>query len=295
VVWPENSTDLDPFTVPDVADQIRRAVAAIGVPVLVGAVLDGPGPDHVTNAGLVWTPAGPTDQRYVKRHLVPFGEYVPFRGLLTKLVGRLRNDIPRDFAPGHHETGALEIAGIRIADAICFEVGDDALVRDGVEHGGRLLVVQTNNATYGRSAESAQQLAIVRVRAVEHGRAAVMASTSGVSALVRPDGTVVSRTGIFTQDELIAALPLRSARTLADRVRWWPELLLCVLALGAAAPGTITGVLARVEAGRARRRGGVRHARPTGREELVQDEVVHEPDEVVPGEVRSPRTTPASR
>ncbi|HVU74252.1 MAG TPA: apolipoprotein N-acyltransferase [Mycobacteriales bacterium] len=246
VVWPENSTDLDPFTEPDVRTQIETAVDAIGVPVLVGAVLDGPGPDHVTNAGVVWAPAGPTGQRYVKRHLVPFGEYVPFRSVLTKLVGRLRDDIPQDFAPGHHESGSLDIAGIRVADSICFEVGDDALVRDGVEHGGRLLVVQTNNATYGHSSESSQQLAIVRVRAVEHGRAAVMASTSGVSALVRPDGRVIAKSGIFTQAELVASLPLRSSRTLADHLRWWPELLLCLIALGACAPAAIGAARARV-------------------------------------------------
>ena len=261
VVWPENSTDLDPFTEPDVRTQIESAVAAVGVPVLVGAVLDGPGPAHVSNVGVVWAPTGPTEQRYVKRHLVPFGEYVPFRNLLTRLVGRLRDDIPRDFAPGHHETGAVDIAGIRVADAICFEVGDDALVRDGVENGGRLLVVQTNNATYGHTSESTQQLAIVRVRAVEHGRAAVMASTSGVSALVRPDGTVLAKTGIFTQAELVSTLPLRSSRTVADHLRWWPELVLSLLALAAAAP-TLGRAMERVV--RARRRGGVRRARRTG-------------------------------
>jgi apolipoprotein N-acyltransferase len=120
-----------------------------------------------------------------------------------------------------------------VADVICFEVAYDGLVRDVVRAGGDLLVVQTNNATFGRSGEAVQQLAMTRLRAIEHGRATVQVSTVGVSAIVRPDGTVVEDTRLFTRDVLVARVPLLDGRTLADRLGGWPEALLCLLAAGA--------------------------------------------------------------
>lgn len=227
VVWPENSSDFDPFVDAQTRTLIDDAVQAVGVPTLIGAVLNGPGPGHVRNTGIVWDPTkGPT-QIYVKQHLVPFGEYVPFRAELGGLIGRL-SMVPNDFVPGHRP-GVLTLGPARIADVICFEVADDGVVREAVNAGGRLLVVQTNNATYehrtddGYGGEPAQQLAITRLRAVEHGRAAVVAATSGVSAVVAPDGTVLQRSGIFRPAILSADVPLRTERTLADRMGAWPE------------------------------------------------------------------------
>lgn len=229
VVWPENSSDLDPFTQPDARAQIDRAVTAVGVPVLLGAVLVGPGPDHVSNAGVVWGPGGPTGERYVKRHPVPFAEYVPARPVLTRLVGRLRDLIPRDFVHGTG-SGALDVGPVRVGDVICFEVAYDGLVRSSVRDGARLLAVQTNNATFGHTAEAPQQLQMARLRAIEHGRAVVVASTSGISAVLRPDGSVMASTGIFTAGVLVERVPLRSSQSLADRVGSGPELVLVVLA-----------------------------------------------------------------
>jgi apolipoprotein N-acyltransferase len=80
VVWPENASDIDPFTNPEAYDAIDRAVEDIGVPVLVGAVLQGPG-EKISNAGIVWDPVTGPGERYVKRHPVPFGEYIPYRSL----------------------------------------------------------------------------------------------------------------------------------------------------------------------------------------------------------------------
>jgi apolipoprotein N-acyltransferase len=227
VIWPENASDFDPFHDPTARALIDRAVAAAGVPVLVGAVLDGPGPHHVQNAAIVWSPDSGPGARYVKRHLVPFGEYLPFRSLLTRLIGRFAL-IPRDFAPGHRP-GVLQVGPARVADVICFEVADDGVVRQAVDGGGRLLVVQTNNATYervgdnGDGGETAQQLEMSRVRAVEHGRAVVVAATSGVSAIVSPSGRVLQQTGVFVPAYLVATVPLRDGRTLADRLGPWPE------------------------------------------------------------------------
>ncbi|MDQ1683287.1 MAG: apolipoprotein N-acyltransferase [Frankiaceae bacterium] len=227
VVWPENASDDDPTTDPIAGAMVSRAVAAIGVPVLVGAVLDGPGPDHVSNAGLVWSPDTGPGERYVKRHLVPFGEYLPWRDVLIRVIHRF-SLISKDFAAGRRP-GVLQVGPARIADVICFEVADDGVVRDAVRGGGRLLVVQTNNATYehrgddGHGGETAQQLEMSRLRAVEHGRAVVVAATSGVSAIIRPDGRVAARTGVFVPARLVATVPLRDATTIADRLGAWPE------------------------------------------------------------------------
>jgi apolipoprotein N-acyltransferase len=234
VIWPENATDVDPFSDALARGMIEQAVSAVRVPILVGAVVDTPDHRHVQNTAIVWGLDGP-GQRYVKRHLVPFGEYLPLRGLLTRIVGRF-DLIARDFVPGHRR-GVLDAAGIRVADVICFEVADDGIVRDAVTGGGRLLVVQTNNATYehpgddGHGGETAQQLDMSRLRAVEHGRAVVVAATSGVSALIMPNGEVHARSRVFVPASLVADLPLRDPLTLADRLGAWPERVLAALGL----------------------------------------------------------------
>jgi apolipoprotein N-acyltransferase len=235
VVWPENASDADPFTDEVAYELIDAAVRAIGVPVVVGAVLDGPDVDHVQNAAIVWSPTDGPGQRYVKRHLVPFGEYLPMRSVLGRLISRF-SLIPKDFAPGN-SPGVLTAGPAVLADVICFEVADDGIVRQAVDGGGRLIAVQTNNATYerigddGYGGETAQQLEMSRLRAVEHGRAVVVAATSGVSAVIGPDGEVQQRSGVFTPALLVADLPLRDPRTIADRLGAWPERALTAIGL----------------------------------------------------------------
>lgn len=108
VIWPENSSDLDPFTYPEAYEKITGAVQAIGVPVLVGALVDGPDAKHVQNEGIVWDPVTGPGASYTKQHPVPFGEYVPFRAELTKVIEAKLDQIPRDFYMGK-STGVLKI------------------------------------------------------------------------------------------------------------------------------------------------------------------------------------------
>lgn len=240
VVWPESSTDIDPRRDEIVRRLVVDSAAAVRAPILVGAVLD-TDDGRILNAGLVWDPANGPGQIYTKQHLVPFGEYVPWRGLIGKRISMLDRYIPRNFVAGK-DVGVLDVAGARIGDVICFEIAYDGLVRDTVRAGAQLLVVQTNNATYMRGrnpAQTEQQLEMGRLRAIEHGRAVVVAATSGISALIGPDGTTVARSGIFTQEELVAALPLRSALTVADRVGLWPEMLLGLIAAVALAMAVV--------------------------------------------------------
>ncbi|MFP5369516.1 MAG: apolipoprotein N-acyltransferase, partial [Actinomycetes bacterium] len=182
VIWPENSSDIDPYRNADAAAQIDRAAEAIGAPVLVGAVVQGPG-RFISNTAIVWDPENGPGDTYVKRHPVPFGEYVPARSFFrwfSEDVDRVTDQFAGD------EVGVLELGGARLGDLICFEVVYDGLVRDVVAGGAGMLVVQTNNATFGYTDESEQQLAMSRLRAVETGRTVVVAATSGISAVVAP-------------------------------------------------------------------------------------------------------------
>ncbi len=109
----------------------------------------------------------------------------------------------------------------------------DDLVRQSVRSGAQVLAVPSNNATFGRTEMTYQQLAMSRVRAVEHGRAVLVAATTGVSAVVRPDGTLAAQTEPFTPAALVAEVPLRSELTLGTRLGGQLELALALSALGA--------------------------------------------------------------
>jgi apolipoprotein N-acyltransferase len=128
--------------------------------------------------------------------------------------------------------GLLRGGPVPVGDVICFEVAYDDLVRSSVRAGARLLVVQTNNATFGHTAETYQQLAMSRLRAIETGRTVLQASTTGVSAVISPDGTVVRRsTTLFRPALLSASVPVRSTLTPAVRLGVAPEIVLCVVAI----------------------------------------------------------------
>jgi apolipoprotein N-acyltransferase len=248
VVWPENSSDIDPLRNPDAYAEISAAADAVGVPLLVGAVLEGPG-DHISNAAIVWGPSasavpGP-GQRYVKRHPVPFGEYIPYRSFFRIFSPKV-DLVSRDFAAGNG-VGVLDLGPARIGDVICFEVAYDDIVRDTVTAGADLLVVQTNNATFGYTDESVQQLAMSRLRAVEAGRAVVHVSTVGVSGLIQPDGSVVAGSSLFTRAVLNARLPLRTGLTVATRAGAWPEAALALLGCGLVAAGVVRARRRRAE------------------------------------------------
>ncbi len=245
VIWPENSTDIDPLADRETYAAIDRAVGAVGVPVLVGALTAGSEPDLLRNVGLVWTPdAGPGDT-YVKRNLVPFGEYVPLRDQLAPLIGRL-DEIPRDFEAGD-EPGVLDLGPVVIADAMCYDVAFDSVMAPAVRAGAELLVVQTNNATYRSTGQPDQQFAISQLRAIETGRDLVVASTNGISGIVGADGTVVSRSRTNGAEVLTGTVQLADGLTPAVRFGAWFE--------GGLVAGGLLGLVAAVLAGRRRRRG----------------------------------------
>ena len=217
VVWPEDSTSIDPREDPYIYAEIAGAMGAIGRPMLVGEVLQ----DPLRNVGQLWVPGvGPTTI-YVKRQLVPFAEYIPFRGIISRFSS-LTSLVPVDFTPGHQAV-VFDVGTVRLGDVICYEVGFDNLVRSEVTAGANLLAVQSNDADFeidGQLGESEQQTAMARIRAIESDRAVVYASTTGESSIIAPDGALIERSGIWRQAILDARVPLVSYRTLADR--WEP-------------------------------------------------------------------------
>ena len=189
VLWPENSTALDPFRDASLNQQIREAVAAVNVPILVGAIVDDPRPGKILNQGIVWNPVTGAADRYTKRHPVPYGEYIPWRDSnpLTSRFDELAR-VARDMQAGTR-VDPLMISGVPVADAICFDVAYDEGIYAQLRAGARLLVVQTSNATFSRTSQLDQQFDITRVRAIETGRHVAVASTNGITGIIAPDGT----------------------------------------------------------------------------------------------------------
>jgi apolipoprotein N-acyltransferase len=234
VLWPEDASDVDPFQNPDAYRKIDDVVRTIGVPVLVGAILQGPGPTHRRNVGILWSPTTGPGARYTKRHPVPFGEYLPWRSL-SEWVSSSAKTITQDMVAGHGN-GLLRGGPMPIGDVICFEVAYDGLVQSSVRAGAQLLVVQTNNATFGHTVETYQQLAMSQLRAVETDRTVVQAATTGKSAVIGPDGAIRDESGaLFSADLLVDTVALKTAQTLAVRVGAVPEYVLAALAIAGVA------------------------------------------------------------
>ena len=230
VVWPEDASDVDPFQDATAYRAIDATVKAIGVPVLVGAILQGPGPTHRRNAGILWSPTTGPGATYIKRHPVPFGEYIPLRSL-ANFVSSDAKLVSQDMVGGNGN-GVVRGGPYPIGDVICFEVGYDGLVRSSVAAGAKLVVVQTNNATFGHTAETYQQLAMSQLRAVENGRTVLQVATTGLSAVIGPDGGIRERSGaLYAPAILLARVPLRTDMTPATRLGAIPEYVLAALAL----------------------------------------------------------------
>ncbi|MEU8617891.1 apolipoprotein N-acyltransferase [Streptomyces sp. NPDC048623] len=227
VLWPENSSDIDPYANPDAYQVIDEAVREVNAPTVIGSVI-APETGNLRNTLIQWDPEKGPVAEYDKRHVQPFGEYIPMRSfvrLFSSDVDRVR----RDFGPGN-KVGVFDLAGTKVGLATCYEAAFDWAVRDTVTDGAQLITVPSNNATFGRSEMTYQQLAMSRVRAVEHSRSVVVPVTSGVSAVIRPDGTIVAKTAMFTPDVLVEKVPLRSSLTPATRMGTLPEALLVAVA-----------------------------------------------------------------
>jgi apolipoprotein N-acyltransferase len=240
VLWPENGTDIDPEVDAQAAADIDAAARAVGAPMLIGTI-QYPESGGRYNTSLLWEPGVGPVASYSKQRPAPFAEYIPLRDLVrpfSSAVDLVRNDMLAGTEPGVVPLESERLGRtVQIGDVICFEVAYDGIVREAVREGAEVLVVQTNNASFGFSAESTQQLAMARLRAVELGRATVQVSTVGVSAVIAPNGAVAQDTELFTPDQLVARLPLRQSLTPAAALGGWPSGVVGALAVVMTAAG----------------------------------------------------------
>jgi apolipoprotein N-acyltransferase len=209
VLWPENSVDVDPFLNKDV----NQALNSIDKPLIIGAIL-GKG-NKFLNTSILW--GGELPPTYIKQHLTPFGEYIPLRSLASLISPY--TDRVTDFEPGQAQV-LFKVKDAVIAPIICFELVDDQLLVDAARS-SNIFAVQTNSATFGMSAESAQQLSITRVRAIEHGRNIVSVSTTGYSAVIDYQGKVLQQTSMGTAETIRAEVDLLKGQTPRDKAGDW--------------------------------------------------------------------------
>ncbi|CAM3196604.1 apolipoprotein N-acyltransferase [Nocardioides dubius] len=240
VVWPENSTAIDPFVDEETRTGIERAVTALGTPLLVGAMVDHADDDKVLNQGVVFDPVTGDGDRYTKRHPVPFGEYIPLRSWIPEgtNIGRLA-EIPRDMVAGTNKD-PLRIGELDVVDAICFDVSYDDVFVDQVRRGGELVVVQTSNAMFIHTSQIDQQFAISRLRALETGRAVVVAAINGRSGVIGPDGEVIADIAPRTAGVIQAEVQLASGTPLGLYVGPWLGRLSVLVLVAAVAVGMLS-------------------------------------------------------
>ena len=209
ILWPENSVDVDPFRNPEVFE----ALNSYKFPIIVGAIVGRD--DEILNTSILWTKE--SQNVYIKQHLTPFGEYIPLRSLASK-ISPFVDDV-RDFSPGDEST-IFTVDKAKIAPVICYELLDDQILEKAAKS-SNLFAVQTNSATFGDSAQSAQQLQITRIRAIEHSRNILSVSTTGYSAVIDYNGKVLQKSDLGTAQHLYAEIGLISSTSPRDRYGDW--------------------------------------------------------------------------
>jgi apolipoprotein N-acyltransferase len=212
IVWPENSIDIDPRNYPEVLSDIKTLVNDLDTPLIAGVVLTENGAP--ANASVMYNASGEVETTYIKRYLTPFGEYMPLRKL-AEFVSQFAKSV-NDFQPGDQFIEHI-IKGEKFSPIICYEIINDGLVREGAERSGAF-IVQTNSATFANTPESAQQLAITRIRAIEHSREILSVSTVGISAFIDNNGEVRSQTAENISTSISGDLGISTNQTLADKL-----------------------------------------------------------------------------
>ncbi|WP_116999868.1 apolipoprotein N-acyltransferase [Desertimonas flava] len=237
VLWPENVVDVADFATSEAFVAVADQAARLGVPIALGVTEDiADRPDRFTNAQIVVTPAGDIVSRYDKVRRVPFGEYVPLRGLLEAL-GAPVDQIGRDALAGT-DVAVLDIPlargePLRVAVVISWEVFFGGRVREGVKAGGGFVINPTNGASYTGTIVQTQQVASSRLRAVETGRWVVQAAPTGFSAFVSPGGDVIDRTAVSERAIIRHEVEVRSGRTWYVALGDWPFIVVLLAAFGA--------------------------------------------------------------
>ncbi len=232
VLWPENVIDVLDFATSDELKSVSEEAARIGAPFAVGITEDTPDGEHFLNAQVIVTPEGDIYDRYDKVRRVPFGEYMPMRGLLSAL-GAPTDLVPRDAVAG---TGPAVLAlpdGTKMGVVISWEVFFGGRANEGIEHGGEFIINPTNGSSYTWTVLQSQQVAASKLRAVEQGRWVAQAAPTGFSAFISPGADVFQRTSVSEQEVIVHDIERRTGRTWYSYLGNLPWVALMVLLLGA--------------------------------------------------------------
>jgi len=231
VLWPENTIDVDTFAGSPELAAVAAEAARLDAPIAVGVTEDTADGRNFVNSQVVVDPSGEIVSSYTKVRRVPFGEYVPFRGLLEAL-GAPVDQIARDAVAGT-EPAELELPdGTTLAVAISWEVFFPGRVREGVAAGGELIANPTNGSSYTGTIVQSQQIASSRLRAVETGRALVQTAPTGFSAFVDESGNVLQRSAISEQIVMVGDVELRAGTTWYVRLGEAPFIGAATLVVG---------------------------------------------------------------
>ena len=239
LIWPESATPFFFEREPTYQQQVARVVEETDTPLLFGSPTlrrHEDGSPYLFNSAYLLTTQGEIVGRYDKRHLVPFGEYIPLKSVLfflDKLVVGIG-----DFQSGVGDmTLSLppnsDHSALRFGVAICFEVIFPDLVRQMAKEGTNFLVTITNDAWFGDSVAPYQHFGMVVLRAVENRMAFARSANTGISGFIGPDGRIIATTPVFTQQALSGNIPLRSTTTFysqyGDVFAWGCVILVTVL------------------------------------------------------------------
>ena len=218
VVWPENASDIDPSSDAETQDILQNLVdEKLHAPLIFGSITTQA--DKMYNSSKLWLPGRGVVDQYDKKRPVPFGEYVPDREFFFQLAPDLIGMIYRGYEFGTRD-GIFNVDDSKLGILICFEEAIDEVPRDVVREGADVIIAQTNNADFGRSDESYQQLAIAKLRAIETGRAIVSVSTVGPSAIIDRNGQVLDVSKAYTPAFVIADVPKYNDLTLTMQGGW---------------------------------------------------------------------------
>lgn len=229
VLWPEGATDYSPLTDSYTAAAFDYVSQQLHAP-LVGWGITERG-DKTYNTEILWDAGKGMLDYYDKKHPVPFGEYVPDRAFWEPFAPDLIGLIGREYTPGTTDM-VFDINGVLAGVNICFDIVDDQLLTESVDQGARVIFASSNNADFGHTDESAQQLAIARIRAMQLGRSVVNISTVGLSAVIAPDGKIVQQLPWYTAGTMVQDVALSSATTPAVLLGRQLEWLVSGLGLG---------------------------------------------------------------
>ena len=225
IIWPENAIDVDPYAKVRVRSSLESLTSSLNVPLIAGAITRQSG--QLENVSLMYNESGEVVSYYSKQYLTPFGEYIPLRSL-ARLVSPYVDDVA-DFSVGEKVDNHV-VKSFELAPVICYELLSDSLVQSAAKS-SEAIIAQTNSATFAGTSESAQQLNITRLRAIENAREIVSVSTVGISAHIDINGEVLSRTQENVSAELLGDVRSNTSRTIANNLGGFAPALVLFLSI----------------------------------------------------------------